>query len=98
MKFLDAQKKEGKEPKKSVIPEENKMLGGSRRDQQKLDPKNPESLISGSKGSRATTGQADVSGLARELNVDLADVKGTGPNGTITEKDVRLAHRTAADK
>jgi len=29
--------------------------------------------------------------LAKELNVDLASVKGTGPNGRITEEDVRNA-------
>lgn len=34
--------------------------------------------------------------LARELGVDLATIKGSGPNGRITEEDVKAAVRTGA--
>jgi len=36
--------------------------------------------------------------LARELSVDLAGVKGTGPSGRITEKDVRAAAAVKTEK
>jgi pyruvate/2-oxoglutarate dehydrogenase complex dihydrolipoamide acyltransferase (E2) component len=96
MKFLDAQKQDGNEPKASILPE-NKMQSGSR-----LDQKDPQSLISGSRGARTTNTDtvktanapkptAAVTSLATELNVDLKTVTGTGPNGAITEQDVRTA-------
>ena len=90
MKFLEA--KEGG-PKPS-FPEENKMQGGSRKDQ-KLDPKgDPASLVSGSRSTgKGTSGapNASVQKLATELKVDLTTVKGSGDNGAITEQDVRKA-------
>lgn len=99
MKYLDARKQDGKDPKPSIKQKdlENKMQPGSRPDQ-----RNPEDLISSPRAGRGarntTTGsQANVDpkvqNLANELNVNLADVQGTGPNGAITEKDVRQSHR-----
>jgi pyruvate dehydrogenase E2 component (dihydrolipoamide acetyltransferase) len=35
--------------------------------------------------------------LARELRVDLANVRGTGPNGRISEEDVRAAAKTSPE-
>lgn len=93
MKYLDV--KEG-EPKPSFpTKEENKMQPGSRKDQ-KLDPKDPASLVSGTRARGAgTTGapSESVQKLATELKVDLTTVKGTGDKGTITEQDVRNAQK-----
>lgn len=92
MKYLEAQK-DGKSPVEPFPKEENKMQTGTRSDQ-KLDPKNPESLVSGSRrGGAGTTGapSASVQKLATELHVDLTTVKGTGDKGAITEQDVRTA-------
>lgn len=36
--------------------------------------------------------------LARELGVDLAAVTGTGPDGLVTEQDVRAAHRARREE
>lgn len=90
MKFLEAQ--QGKQ--KESIMQENKMQPGSRTDQ-KLNPKDPASLVSSTKGSRANATKMDpsVQKLASQLNVDLHTVTGTGENGAITESDVRKAHR-----
>lgn len=87
MKYLDARKGPQKD---SVIPE-NKMQPGSRADQ-RLDPKDPQSLVSSPRSGRGTE-TASVQALAKQLDVDLTNVKGTGPDGQITEKDVRLAKR-----
>lgn len=99
MKYLEQQKKDGKDPKASIKQDdlENKMQPGSR-----LDQRDPQSLVSSprsGRGARNTTTSANanvdpkVQTLADELKVNLADVQGTGPNGAVTEKDVRLAHR-----
>lgn len=92
MKYLDAQKAAGKEAKDSIVPE-NKMAPGSRRDQQRLDPKDPQSLISSPRGGSRAQTDGSVKRLADELNVDLTKVDGTGPNGSVTEKDVRAYKR-----
>lgn len=86
MKYLDVRKTDQKE---SIIPGgENKMQPGNR-----LDQKDPESLIS---SPRAGTAKGNPRKLAQELGVDYAQVTGTGPDGQVTEKDVRLAKRQQA--
>lgn len=96
MKFLEAQQQDGKEQKQSILPDtENKMQRGTRSDQ-KLDPKDPQSLISSPRRS-ATTGTTDTTAqstpaaqkLAKEQGIDLAEITGTGSGGQITEADVR---------
>jgi len=103
MKFLEAQQQDGKSEKKSIIPEtENKMKAGTR-----LDQKNPESLISSPRRT-STTGASATSTtrtkstdgaarLAKDLNVDLESVTGTGSGGQITESDVRKAHASTTE-
>jgi pyruvate dehydrogenase E2 component (dihydrolipoamide acetyltransferase) len=94
MKYLDALKQGGKKEKKSVV--ENKMQPGTRMDQN-----DPMSLVSspsgrGKKGNTsASSDSADaaIQKLAGELNVDLSTVTGTGPDGQVTEKDVRAAKK-----
>ena len=89
MKFLEAQKQDGKEQKAS-IQTENKMKPGTR-----LDQKDPEALVSSPRRSPTTGANKDegITKLAKELNVDLSTVTGSGPGGQITEKDVRNAKK-----
>jgi pyruvate/2-oxoglutarate dehydrogenase complex dihydrolipoamide acyltransferase (E2) component len=90
MKFLEAQEQDGKEEKKSILPE-NKMQKGSR-----LDQKDPESLISSPHQAPADKNKkVDVAALAHQKGVKLDEVKGTGPDGQVTEQDVHTAARTA---
>jgi pyruvate/2-oxoglutarate dehydrogenase complex dihydrolipoamide acyltransferase (E2) component len=98
MKYLDALKQSNREPKKSVLPNpENKMQPGTRAGQRnKLDPKDPQSLISSPRANSSASSNSNdqaLQKLAGELDVDLSVVTGTGPNGTITEKDVRNAKK-----
>jgi pyruvate/2-oxoglutarate dehydrogenase complex dihydrolipoamide acyltransferase (E2) component len=95
MKYLEARKQGGQEQKDSLIPAENKMQQGTR-----LDQRDPQSLISGVRnrsGKEETGTDATLVSLAAELGVDLSTVKGTGPKGRITEKDVRQAKQDAPD-
>jgi pyruvate/2-oxoglutarate dehydrogenase complex dihydrolipoamide acyltransferase (E2) component len=67
--------------------DENKMKPGSRPDQR------------GSTADRVESApvKKEVQDLAHQLDVDLRTVKGTGPNGAITLRDVKTA-KDAADK
>lgn len=96
MKYLEAKKKNN-EPtvedgtSHKMPPPLNKMQPGTRADQ------GGEAPISGLNTESTTTQKATdaVRRLATELKVELADVKGTGKNGAITEADVR---RTATEQ
>lgn len=95
MKYLEA-KKANNEPtaedgtSHKMPPPLNKMQPGTRADQ------GGEAPISGLHTESTTQKATDaVRRLAAELKVELADVKGTGKNGAITEADVR---RTATEQ
>lgn len=92
MKYLDARKADGKEQKDSVVPE-NKMQRGSRLDQGGRGKQNPEDLVSSPRAALNSNVDKNVRRLAHDLGVDISTVKGTGANGEVTEKDVRLAKR-----
>lgn len=95
MKFLEARKQNGHSQTPSIALE-NKMRPGSR-----LDQKDPVNLISSlhktarpeSKPVKEPGTVSNVEKMAKSLGVDLSTVTGTGPDGQITEKDVRLAKR-----
>lgn len=93
MKYLETRKADGKAPQPSIIPE-NKMAPGSRMDQ-----RDPTSLISSPRASAdrkrgEQQGQSAAKKLADDLGVDITKVEGTGPNGSVTEADVRNAKKT----
>lgn len=91
MKYLEARQQDGKQQKDSFIPEENKMQQGNR-----LDQRDPQSLISGvrpEENKRKGEPEPVLVALAGELGVDLSTLKGSGPRGRITEKDIREAKR-----
>ncbi len=76
MKFLEA--------KRVQAALQNKMLSGSRSDQDGgLSPAENKSDVLAYRNEVVT--------LADELEVDLSTIKGTGKNGTILIRDVRAA-------
>lgn len=96
MRYLDALKQSGGDPKDSVLPRgENKMARGNRDDQGGVGSRDPRDVLSSSRGEEGMSASR-VTKLAHEVGVDLRTVKGTGPGGQITEKDVRNAARTKA--
>lgn len=83
MKYLEALKAAGKQQTPSIP--ENKMQPGTR-----LDQNDPQSLVSSLRGTPKDN-DAAIAKLSQELGIDLATVKGTGPSGHVTERDVRKA-------
>lgn len=79
MKFLSAQRQA-----KSQSAPENKMQPGSRSDQDGSSPRRG-----------ATESNEEIESLAKELDVDLTKVVGTGKQGKVMAKDVRQAHADA---
>lgn len=100
-KYLEQRKQDGKDPKASIkqddVAPENKMAPGSRPDQLISSPRASRGARNTTVGSTAQPSE-NVQKLASELNVNLADVQGTGPNGAITEKDVRQAHKASGQE
>jgi pyruvate/2-oxoglutarate dehydrogenase complex dihydrolipoamide acyltransferase (E2) component len=91
MRYLDARKAGGNDQKDSLLPVgENKMQRGNRLDQ----GGDPRDLVS---STRPMGSGSAAKALAKELNVDIATVTGTGPNGSVTEKDIRAAARKAPE-
>lgn len=89
MKFLKARALAEENPKPSILPQgEHKMQRGVRLDQ----GGDPRDLVSSVRPLGGTDKNA-VTKLAEELHVNLDEVKGTGPDGQVTPKDVRLAAR-----
>lgn len=80
MKFLDAMRKAANLP-----GSENKMMPGSRSDQD------------GSDSTPPAIGE-DIIALAKQLNVDLSTVKGTGRDGKILARDVRRTAEAVVTK
>jgi pyruvate dehydrogenase E2 component (dihydrolipoamide acetyltransferase) len=66
-----------------LTPEGEKGAGGTNRAETGTDTTRPEESMSRVRATPA------IRRIARELNIDLGLVKGTGTDGKITEKDVR---------
>src|SRR5438093_6926570 len=80
-------KAEEKEEKKAAAPKAEK----------KLPAKTAEAATKIEKGEEARVKASPVARrLAAELGVDLSSVKGTGPDGRVTETDVRAAAKAVA--
>lgn len=71
-----------------------------KQSQQLQDSAAPEQISGEASFDRGQSGRLKASPLARkvatELNVDLTQVKGSGPNGRITRRDVETANQSGA--
>src|SRR5206468_10833600 len=84
-KAEENEEKEEKEEKKAAAPKAEK----------KLPAKTAEAATKIEKGEEARVKASPVARrLAAELGVDLSSVKGTGPDGRVTETDVRAAAKS----
>lgn len=88
MKFLEA--------KRLTSEGENKALGGPDEDKSAATPKRHQRGISAPSPSTpkeevGPTASPQAKQLAKEQNIDLATLKGTGSGGVITAGDVRKA-------
>ncbi len=87
----EAPKAEEKEKKKAPSPKEEKKKeekpSVSRAQPTRLPPQPEEARVKASPVARR---------IAAELGVDLSTVKGTGPEGRVTETDVRAAAKSVA--
>jgi pyruvate dehydrogenase E2 component (dihydrolipoamide acetyltransferase) len=91
---------EKKEPKKEEKPKEPKA---EKKELQRVEPKKEEKekpVEAGVPSPQPEEARVKASPVARriaaELGVDLASVKGTGPEGRVTETDVRAAAKSVA--
>jgi pyruvate dehydrogenase E2 component (dihydrolipoamide acetyltransferase) len=91
---------EKKEPKKEEKPKEPKA---EKKELQRAEPKKEEKekpVEAGVPSPQPEEARVKASPVARriaaELGVDLASVKGTGPEGRVTETDVRAAAKSVA--
>jgi pyruvate dehydrogenase E2 component (dihydrolipoamide acetyltransferase) len=96
----EEQKKE-EEPKKAEQPKEEKPKTEEKKEkkaappkaEKKAEPEKPAPKIE--KGEEARVKASPVARrIAAELGVDLSSVKGTGPEGRVTESDVRAAGKS----
>jgi pyruvate dehydrogenase E2 component (dihydrolipoamide acetyltransferase) len=87
----EAPKAEEKEKKKTALPKPEKKepveAGVSPAQPARLPPQPEEARVKASPVARR---------IAAELGVDLSSVKGTGPEGRVTETDVRAAAKSVA--
>jgi len=93
--------KEEEKPKKAEEPKEEKPKAKEKEEkkeappkaEKKAEPEKPASTIE--KGEEARVKASPVARrIAAELGVDLSSVKGTGPEGRVTETDVRAAAKS----
>ena len=97
-------KEEKKEPEKKEQKSEEKTekpAPAEKKEKETAPPQEKKKPVEAS-ASPARTGEARVKAspvarrVAAELGVDLASVKGTGPEGRVTETDVRAAAKSVA--
>src|SRR5437588_8610397 len=82
--------KEEKKPEKAEAKEEKKE---KKEPEKKIDKAAPIAKIDKSEEARVKASPV-ARRVAAELGVDLASVKGTGPDGRVTETDVRAAAKS----
>jgi pyruvate dehydrogenase E2 component (dihydrolipoyllysine-residue acetyltransferase) len=85
------EKKEKKEPEKKEEPKTEKKEEKPEKKEEKKQAEPPAGPVSGEARVKASPVARRVAG---ELGVDLSSVKGTGPEGRVTESDVRAAAKT----
>ena len=98
-KAKEEQKKE-EEPKKAEQPKEEKLKteqkekkGAPPKAEKEAEPEKPAPKIEKSEEVRVKASPV-ARRIAAELGVDLSSVKGTGPEGRVTETDVRAAAKS----
>src|SRR5438067_5502202 len=103
-KPAEAKAEEKEEKKAEPKPAEKKEEKPSEKKEEKKAEKKPEAEKPAAKIDKGEEARVKASPVARrvaaELGVDLASVKGTGPEGRVTETDVRTAAKAkgAAEK
>ena len=97
-KPAEAKAEEKEEKKAEAKPAEKKEEKPSEKKEEKKAEKKPEAEKPAAKIDRGEEARVKASPVARrvaaELGVDLASVKGTGPEGRVTETDVRGAAKS----
>src|SRR5437773_1893591 len=104
-KKKEPKKEEPKEPKKEPEVKEEKPKAENKEEKKAATPKAEKKLPAKTaeparkieKGEEARVKASPVARrVAAELGVDLSSVKGTGPDGRVTETDVRAAAKAVA--
>ena len=91
------QKKPEAEAKEPKAEEKEEKKAAAPKAEKKLPAKTAEAATKIEKGEEARVKASPVARrLAAELGVDLSSVKGTGPDGRVTETDVRAAAKAVA--
>src|SRR2546430_242944 len=91
------QKKPEAEAKEPKAEEKEEKKAAAPRAEKKLPAKTAEAATKIEKGEETRVKASPVAGrVAAELGVDLSSVKGTGPEGRVTETDVRAAAKAVA--
>ncbi|PYJ95795.1 MAG: pyruvate dehydrogenase complex dihydrolipoamide acetyltransferase, partial [Verrucomicrobia bacterium] len=98
---IKAKEKEQKKPegeaKEPKAEEKEEKKAAAPKAEKKLPAKTAEAATKIEKGEEARVKASPVARrLAAELGVDLSSVKGTGPDGRVTETDVRAAAKAVA--
>ncbi len=81
----------GQEEKKETIPPQETQKTAKREEPKKQESPKPSSATGGEARVKASPVARRV---AAELGVDLTSIKGTGPEGRVTETDVRAAAKS----
>src|SRR6266567_4204777 len=92
-----SEKKEEKKPKerKAEKKEEKKAAASTAEKKPQAEAEKPPVKIDKGEGARVKASPV-ARRIAAELGVDLSTLKGSGPDGRVTETDVRAAAKTAA--
>src|SRR5438067_5301805 len=97
-KPAEAKAEEKEQKKAEAKPAEKKEEKPSEKKEEKKAEKKPEAEKPAAKIDKGEEARVKASPVARrvaaELGVDLASVKGTGPEGRVTETDVRAAAKS----
>jgi pyruvate dehydrogenase E2 component (dihydrolipoamide acetyltransferase) len=87
------EKKEEQKPEKAIAEKEEEPAEPKKEKKEKA----VEAGVSSAKGEEARVKASPVARrVAAELGIDLSSVKGTGPEGRVTETDVRAAAKSVA--
>jgi pyruvate dehydrogenase E2 component (dihydrolipoamide acetyltransferase) len=88
------EKKEKKEPEKKEEPKAEKKEEKKPEKKEEEKPQKPAPRVEKEEGEERVKASPVARRVAAELGVDLSSVKGTGPEGRVTESDVRAAAKS----
>src|SRR5204863_2379135 len=97
------EEKDEEKPKKAEQPKEEKSKNEEKAEkkaapskaEKKAEPERPAPKVEKTEEARVKASKV-ARRIAAELGVDLSSVKGTGPEGRVTETDVRAAAKSVA--